>query len=138
MNKTDWPPYPEDWKRLEAPLLNLDIDLNNFCSKYELRITKNQKQWPERSIQFGDKVRCLIQIYLDNSETLDLNFWICASQDRNLKRYWKNEFLRKSVNSEDLQLEIENLLEEAKVKLDLWRKNESILEFATNISRVED
>ena len=138
MNKTDWPPYPQDWKRLEAPLISLDEKLNIFCSKYKLHMTKNQKQWPERSIQFGSNVKCLIQIYLDNSETLDLNFWICASQDRSLKRYWKNEFLRQSVNSHDLQPELDELLEEAKEKLDLWRKNESILEFATNISRVED
>ena len=137
MNKTDWQPYPEDWKRLEAPLLSLDEKLNTFCSKYELRMTQNQKRWPERSIQFGNNVKYLIQIYLDNSETLELNFWICASQDRGLKRYWKNEFLRQSVNSKDLEIEIDKLLEEAKVKLELWSKNEALLEFAVKIAELE-
>ena len=120
-----------DWQRVEAPLLPLDSTVEAFASRFALKLTRNHKEWPERSLCWGNQVRKLIQIYLDDEKTLTFNVWLCASQDKGQKRYWKQEFAVKSKPVADFAAYLEKLLAESKAKLDSWTENQ--LTHATSI-----
>jgi hypothetical protein len=65
--------------------------------------------------------------------TLTLNLWICASQDRDGNRFWKNETPRKEEQASDMAADLFNLLEAGKRKLDHWSAHPEVLEFATKL-----
>jgi hypothetical protein len=128
-----WYGTKEEWERIENPLINLDSIMDDFANDISLNVTKNYKDWPERSIAWGDNVRCLIQIYLVDDKKLTFNLWLCASQDRGLKRYWKNEFLVKEKTVDEFRDNLALLLREGFEKLTAWSDDTEQLEFATNI-----
>jgi hypothetical protein len=129
-----WYGTAEEWSRIEAPLKALDPDLDRFASKYGLNVIKNHKHWPERSLVWEDDVRCLMQIYLVDQSLLTLNLWICAFQDRNGNRYWKNEMLRQEVQLPTMARDLVPALETGKRKLGLWSAHPEELEFATKLA----
>lgn len=133
MGNGGWYGTKEEWRRIEVPLLKLDQILESFASSHQLTITRNHKDWPERSIEWGGDVRCLIQMFLDDEHTLAVTLWICASQDRGHSRYWKQSNLAKAVQSEDLLTKLPNLLDFAKSELDRWSSEPETLEFATKL-----
>ena len=120
-----------EWDRVEAPLLQLDSVLASFASRFKLELTKNRKDWPDRSLQWNDGVRRLIQIYLADEHALTFNLWVCASQDREGKRFWKQDFLIQARPAEDFQAELDALLLRAKALLDSWEEGD--LEFITEL-----
>ena len=129
-----WYGTAEEWSRIEAPLKALDSDLDRFASKYGLNVTKNHKDWPERSLAWETDVRCVIGIYLVDESLLTLNLWICASQDRNGSRFWKRETLRKEVQLPEMARDLLPALETGKCKLDHWSSHPEELEFATKLA----
>ncbi len=46
-----WYGTPEEWKRIERPLLDLDPAIAEFARKIGLTVSKNPKDEPERSLQ---------------------------------------------------------------------------------------
>jgi hypothetical protein len=134
MANGSWYGTAEEWSRIEAPLKALDPDLDCFAGKYGLNVTKNHKDWPERSLAWEADVRCLIQIYLVDESLLTLNLWICAYQDRNGSRFWKTETLRKEFQLPEMAKELLPALETAKRRLDLWSAHSEDLEFATKLA----
>src|SRR4051812_48849403 len=117
MGNGGWHGTTEAWDRLEAPFNLLDPELGRFARKHGLALTRNHKDWPERSLGWGNDVRCLLQVFLLNESALTLKLWICASQDRDGARYCKNETLHEGIASE-LAPELPKLLELGKRKLD--------------------
>ena len=97
MGNGGWYGTAEQWRRIEVPIKSLDAEFERFAALHGLPISRNHKDWPDRSLAWGESVRCLIQLYLDQEETLGVNLWICASQDRGDSRYWKQEFLCKAT-----------------------------------------
>src|SRR5262249_60473274 len=79
--------------------------------KYGLQVTRNLKDWPERSLVWGTDVRCLIQVFLVDESGLTLNLWICASQDRDGSRFWKKETPRNEVQVSEMARDSFDLLE---------------------------
>jgi hypothetical protein len=130
-----WYGTPEQWRRIEAPLLELDESLRSFAQTYGLELTKNHRDWPERSLTWGIDVRCLIQVYLHSKDDLTLNLWICASQDRGRKRYWKETMLKEAVSSADMQTGFADALVMAKTLLDGWSKQPQQFDFANELRR---
>jgi|HubBroStandDraft_3_1064219.scaffolds.fasta_scaffold342375_2 hypothetical protein len=130
-----WYGTDEEWKRIEAPLKLLDPELDRFARKHGLAVTKNFKNWPERSLHWDAEVRCLIQVFLVDESTLNLNLWICASQDRDGSRFWKKETLRNGVQASELAGELFELLEAGKRKLDCWDAHPEELQFATTLAQ---
>ena len=128
-----WYGTEEEWARIEAPIKLLDHEINRFADKHGLNVTKNSKDWPERSLRWGNNVQCLIQIYLADQDKLTLHLWICASQDRGKKRYWKREFLIHEAQVSDVEKGIFGALELGKQRLDLWSTHPEELEFATEL-----
>jgi hypothetical protein len=136
MGNGGWYGTKEEWQRIEAPIKSLDPELERFAALHSLAITRNGRDWPDRSMVWGDDVRCLIQLYLDDAETLGINLWICASQDRDRDRYWRREFLCKGAPVEDVTTRLGELLDTAKTRLDRWSSRPEELEFVTRIARV--
>ncbi len=128
-----WYGTDEEWNRIEAPLKFLDPMLGSFADKNGLSLTKNFKDWPERSLVWGTDVRCLIQVFLVDQSKLTLNLWICASQDRSGNRYWKNETPLKEVQALEMGKALAELLEIGKQKLDHWAAHPERLEFVTKL-----
>jgi hypothetical protein len=128
-----WHGTREEWDRIEAPLLDIDSVISEFAAKVGLSVQKNQKDWPSRHIEWGSDVRCLIQLYLADQETLTFNLWLCASEDRGNKRYWKQEMPIKQLPVSDFAGSLGAQLQKGHAKLSEWCKNKMQLEFATVI-----
>lgn len=125
-----WYGTKEEWDRLEAPIKILDAALDRFADANGLSIVRNYKSWPSRAMTWGESVHCLIQIYLADEQSLGVNLWICASQDRDGGRYWKREFLCKNSAVDRLLPQLPVRLEDAKAKLDEWSLHPESFEFA--------
>jgi len=122
-----------DWERVEAPLRALDNKLESFSKRHGIALSRNGRNWPDRSLVWGSPVRRLIQIFLADEEGLTYNVWICASEDRDNKRYWKQELLRSAVAVTEIEAELTDLLERGRALLESWDSDS--LEFATTVDR---
>jgi len=111
----------ERWEQIESPLRSIDVTLRTFAKQYGMSFKANERNWPDRSLEWGRSVRKLIQIFLDDEKAMTYNFWICASEDRENQRYWKNEFLRRGATISGIQTALPNLLVEGRRKLESWR-----------------
>lgn len=64
----------QQWQKLEMPLLAVDSIISEFAEANGLEVTRNHKDWPERSIVWiNNNVRCLIQLYLAGLQALGIN-----------------------------------------------------------------
>lgn len=133
-----WHGTPEQWDRLEAPLIRTDGLIQRFASDHSLALTKNLKDWPERSLRWGVNPSCLIQLYLENEERLTWNLWLCCSEDRDESRYWRNEFAFREQEIDDFIDDLPRLLKEGFVRVEGWKAAPHQLEFATKLSPLPD
>jgi len=124
----------EQWQKLEKPLLAIDSVINEFAAANDLEVVQNQKGWPERSIVWHkNDVRCLIQLYLASEKLLTFNLWLCASQDRSGKRFWKQENPVKNQPISEFSGQLAELLREGREKLLQWSNDPSVMEYATGV-----
>ncbi len=124
----------QQWQKLEKPLFAIDPIINEFAKTKGLEVTRNQKDWPERSIVWHENdVRCLIQLYLASEELVTYNLWLCASQDRGNGRFWKQESPVKNQPVSEFSSQLAELLGEGREKLLSWSNNPSVMEYATGI-----
>ena len=130
-----WYGTDEEWERLEKPLLEVDPIMEGLARKFGLAVSRNHKNWPERSIEWEDNVSCLIQLYLVDDKKLTFNLWLCASQDRHGKRYWKQETPVKEKTIDAFKEDLGRLLEEGRRKLLEWSNDESLLEFVGTLTK---
>ena len=49
-----WYGTKEEWQRIEKPLLEIDSIVDDFANELSLSVSKNHKDWPERSIEWGN------------------------------------------------------------------------------------
>lgn len=110
----------DEWGRFEAPLLALDDMLTSFAARRGLALSRNTRSWPARSLEWGGDVSRLIQLYLADEARVTFHLWVCASQDRGGKRYWRQEFLIKDQPADALLADLPRLLEIAFDTADAW------------------
>jgi hypothetical protein len=110
----------EEWERIEAPLRALDHRLEEFAHAQGMRLARSERNWPSRSLHWGDDVQRMIQIYLENADELTWNLWVCASQDRDSRRYWKHSFVRRAVPLAEIDSNLPELLPASKRTVDAW------------------
>lgn len=120
------------WETLEMPLRTLDGELRAFAERRGLSVSSNSRNWPDRSIAWGGSIRRLIQIYLADDDLVTYSFWLCASEDRGNKRYWRRQFLKEAVLIEEIAGDLPSLLEQGWELLEGWTSE--TLEFATTLS----
>ena len=120
------------WETLETPLRALDAELQAFAERHGAALTSNSRNWPDRSIIWGNSIRRLVQIYLADEVRLTYSFWLCASEDRGSNRYWRKQFLREAVPIAEIAADLPDLLEQGRSLLEGWASE--TLEFATALS----
>ena len=123
---------PDDWDALEAPLLRIDPLFVSFSEAWHMKLSKNYHNWPERSMEwYQGSIRKLIQIFLESEKCPTYTLWVCASEDRDGRRYWKHKTLKKAVEFKEIEENLAHLLIEAKSHLNSWSSDE--LGFATTL-----
>jgi hypothetical protein len=125
---------PEEWQRLEAPLVAIDPALEEFASKHGVALSKNAKDSPERTLRWGNNPSFLIQVYLDNEVGSSWNLWLCCSEDRDDSRYWRKDFAIHGERLESFQKLLPTLLEDSFNRLEAWGAERDQLEFATKLA----
>ncbi|NJN50890.1 MAG: hypothetical protein HC809_03010 [Gammaproteobacteria bacterium] len=101
-------------------LLSVDPVLSSFASRNQLAITRNYHNSPERSLRWGKPVERLIQIYLEDEQHLTWNVWLCAFEDRPTGRFWKTEFMHRSIPMADLQPALPGVLDRGFAIVQSW------------------
>jgi len=135
MANSGWYRTEEEWERIEKPLLEVDPIIDAFVKEYDLSVSRNQKDWPERSIAWGKEVRCLVQLYLADERSLTFNLWLCAFEDRGSKRYWKQETPIKQKQVAEFKDDLASQLRAGRKKLLDWSENKDQLEFAAQLRK---
>lgn len=128
-----WYGTPEEWRRLEAPLLEIDPLLTRFASAHGIHLSKNAKDSPERSLRWGSNPSFLIQVYLEEQVGPSWNLWLCCSEDRASSRYWRKDFAVRGAPVESFKPELLTLLEESFARVEAWGASPDQLEFATEL-----
>ena len=121
----------ESWDRIEAPLRSLDSTFETFAREHGLSVSRNGRGWPERSIRWGHPIDRLIQLFLESEEHLTWTLWVCASEDRASRRFWRHTSLRKAVPIDEIASDLVGLLSEAWQMAEAWSSDD--LEFATDL-----
>ncbi len=124
----------ERWKEMEAPFLQIDPLLEKFAENHQASIGKNFHNWPERSLTWSTgRIRKLIQICLKDEDRKTYCLWLCVSEDRNSKRYWKRQMFLDEVSWEKVHDDLEHHLEESRKIIQSWSSAD--LELASDIPR---
>jgi len=89
---------------------------------------------PNRSFIWGDDVRCLIQLYLNDQDELTFNLWLCVSQDREKKRYWKRETPIENRHIEEFDKELAEEIRRGRERLVEWSLHPDSFEFAMDLA----
>jgi hypothetical protein len=121
-----------EWARMEAPLRELDDTLAEFASQHRLSVTRGDK-WPDRSIRWHNDISRMIQIFLEDEDLLTFNLWLCAYQDRQGRRYWKQETSIRAQRVAQFKDGLSDLLADAYRKLQSWTVAD--LAFATSVAK---
>jgi hypothetical protein len=109
-----------EWKRMTAPLKEIDRRMKQFASEHGLELYRNTKNWPERSFRWDSPIERLIQVYLVDETQLTWSFWFCAIEDRPDGRYWKRGFLKEKVPIKEISDHLSELLHEAYSQVTAW------------------
>lgn len=111
------------WEEMEKPLLEIDEALENFARQHGMTIRKNYHDTVERGLQWNsDEFDRLIQISPEENSSFD--FWVAVTFDENNERYWKNEFLKKSVPWEEIKTNLEQLLDDGFRLAESWGRED--------------
>jgi len=128
-----WYGTKEEWDRIEGPLLQVDSILDEFALETGMTISKNYKDWPGRSFEWGVDTRCLIQLFLVDAKDLTFNLWLCVSQDRGRKRFWKQDTPIKEQRVKEFKDSLAEELRKGHRRLVEWGNNPDKLEIATEL-----
>jgi len=129
-----WYGTPEEWQRLEGPLLTIDPVLERFAARHDIELLKNEKEVPGRALRWGDNPSFLIQVFLADEAALTWNLWLCCAEDRDDSRYWLNDYAVRDQSIESFGSQLDMLLEEGFTCLKAWGANPEQLEFATKLA----
>jgi len=110
----------EDWERIEGPLRALDGELEAFAERHSIQLSRNFRQWPERSLRWTDELERHIQILLHDEENLLFSVWLAAWRDEGDVRHWKRLSLATAEPIEQLRERLGALLDEARTTVCAW------------------
>jgi len=111
---------PEDWARIEGPLRRLDGELEAFAERHAVQLTRNFRQWPERSLRWTDDLERHIQILLQDEENLLFSVWLAAWRDEGEIRHWKRVSVATAVPIEQIEENLSGLLDRGRATLAAW------------------
>jgi hypothetical protein len=109
-----------EWARLTAPLEVLDPALEAFAQEHGFELSRNARNWPERSVRWGTPVGRLIEIFLADEERLTWNLGICAYESKAEGQHWKRRAILKGVPIEEIAQNLPRLLRDAHALVTSW------------------
>jgi len=130
-----WYGTDEEWRSAEAPLPELDALIAEFGNAHGFAISKNAKDWPDRSLRKPMPLESMLQIFRAELETDAWKVWAVCSEDRGDRRYWKQELIANGVTSDELKKSLAGFLERGLQRLIEWNAKPDQLEFATMLGR---
>ena len=128
-----WYGTQDEWEQAERPLPTLDPIFYQFAVDHGFKLSKNGKDWPERSLRTDMPLSSLLQVFRVNLDNDAWNVWAVCSQDRGAERYWKQQMIAQDITGEDLTARLNVLLEQGLQRLITWNARPEELEFATKI-----
>jgi hypothetical protein len=128
-----WFGTQEEWEQAERPLPSLDPTLEQFANENGFELSRNGKDWPDRSLRKDMPLSSLLQVFRSELEADAWNVWVVCSDDRGAERYWKQEMIAKGITGEELKARLDLLLVEGLEFLKTWNARPQELEFATKI-----
>jgi hypothetical protein len=134
MSNGGWYGTQEEWSRLESPLTELDSAISAFAAEHPVTISKSYKDWPERSLKWGENPSCLMQLYLADADALTWHLWLCCSQDRERDQFWRQERIVDGEPVSSFAPHFSRLLKEGYLRLEAWKAAPEQLEFVTRIA----
>lgn len=117
---------PEEFQKLEAPLLQLDTLLLEYAIQHKMRIRKNYRDVPERSLTWTEENQNWIMIRVSDIDNQTCDIGICAIKDINGVRYWKNEILLSNKPLHDIKSNFFSYLDRAINILQSWTKQDLV------------
>lgn len=114
----------EEWDRLEAPPLELDPWLVSLSADYGFAIEKNGKN-PQRSLIADSRIRYLLQIFTADEAVPTFNDWICASQRRDGRTWWREQFPLRAVTVDEI-VQNEGLVRASAERLLAWTQQDLV------------
>jgi len=124
-----------EWDAAEHPLPLLDPIFKEFAEAHGFALSKNHKDWPERSLRADMPLASLIQVFRVDLDTDAWNVWAVCSEDRGGERFWKQDLIADGITGGELSALLKALLEEGLSRLVEWNARPQDLEFATKLSR---
>jgi hypothetical protein len=123
----------EEWDRMESPFRGIDPRLAKFANERKMQVRKNYHSWPERSLLWRKGgIEKFIQISLKDERAPTYCLRLCAWEDRDQSRYWKNQVLLEEAAWNVVEQGLENLLLQAYEIVNSWATKD--LEFAAKLT----
>lgn len=114
----------EAWELQEAPLRKIDSVLEAFASEHGFVLTRNHHGNPERSLTMAGSISRLIQIFVADEKKPTYKVWLCVSEDRELKRYWKRRFITESATPDELRKCLGDWLRQGHAEIAEWKSQD--------------
>ena len=113
----------EEWKRIEAPLLEIDEVLKDYAKRHHMKLTKNigyPDFQPARFLKWGKDVHRFIEILPENPVIMTFSFWISAT----LKTSVKRQSLKRAAPFAEIRDNLKELLEEGRKLCESWSEHD--------------
>jgi hypothetical protein len=138
MRRGSWLESADQAIRWEALLAPLDPQFEAFTSRRGLTLERNERESVGRSIRWGDNPRGLIKLFLKGLETDQWKLWLCCANDRDGKRYWRQEYLVDGQPIASFAELLAEFLEQGFDRVNHWMGHPEDLSFATDLSPLPD
>lgn len=132
-----WYGTEEEWRQAEEPLVRLDLRMEQFAAQHGFTLSRNHKDWPDRSLRKEAPLSCMIQIWRGRLEADEWKVWAVCSEDRGQERFWKRALLADNVPAEQLGASLEALLAQGLAHITRWSADPGSLEFATKLQPLD-
>ena len=114
----------DEWEFFDSELSQFDDMLESFSRQRRIRILRNTRDWPHRTLQWGTTIRKQIEIYLVNEKKKTYEFRITAWVDKPDGRYWKTEKQKGPVRANLLFENLSSLLGDGYTILESWDESD--------------
>ena len=132
-----WHGTQEEWEKAEYPLPVLDPVFEQFACANGFQLSRNGKDWPERSLRKDMPLSSMIQVFRSRLDKDAWKVWLVCSEDRGNERYWKQQMIAEDISGDQLSSSISLFLEEGLRDLVTWNQSPEEFEFATKLGTAD-
>ena len=123
----------DEWERISSPLKEIDPLWEEFARARSLEQTRDERNWPSRTLTWGNDIERAITLYLVDEKAMTFAFDVHAFEDRAGKRYWRRTALKERAPWAEIRSQIRQLLEDGYRTVEGWQRGD--LEYAGDVAR---